>query len=350
MKYQAKWGDRAGDCVEVQHPEDKRFRLVGQIERLWTRKADGLDPSQGNVVLVRPFEGVELGYKSSSIVSKVEESDWKKLVKQIQAKLPNSLKVYHQFSDEFGHVQRTEIGADAPFLLDFERILDQNCRNFQISVDVLDSESGDFFVDNDRDRSRVLKASSLIVQLELFDGKGEAIRDPKSKRPWTDMLKPFVPSESRQFNTRDVGTKQLTPLCSMLSQQLAKNSRTFRLDVSLRLNSDDENPQHPFRADLLKKIKAVNCQRVLEILPGEFPLNISFFFYAVRFRFFFFLRFRPHCFKRSDQNASFHCYLRNVSIKRDCWISDGCVMHFRKACYTRRYRRRRKCSQDLVRT
>lgn len=266
VKYNAKWDDKPGDYVEVVHPSDKRSRVVGQVEYLFTKKADGLYPCQGTVVLVRPFEGLELEFETSSIVKKIDANEWKRLLKQIQEKLPNSLEVYHQYRDENGAVARSIVTADSPFLLEADVIAKEDV---QISVDVLD-ETGAYLLDNDKDKTRVLRTKHLIVKLELFNANGEPIRDPKGKRGWFELLRPYQSNESKQYNT-GASTKQFTPLCTMLSQQLPRNSRAFQLEISLIYdNNKVTDPDNPFHIELLKRIEGIKCRRSFEIMAGIF--------------------------------------------------------------------------------
>ena len=265
VKYQARWDGKPGDVVEVFHPDDRRSRVVGHIEYLCTSKVDGLYPCHGQVVLVRPFEGVEVEYDSASIVRKVEANEWKKMLRQIQERLPNVLQVFHQYRDANDNIVRAEIFKDSVYRLDAELIPKNGT---QISVDVLD-ETGNRLIDNDRDKLRVLLVKELVVKLELFNSNGDPMRDPKSKRSWVELLRPYNPKESSQFNTGE-GTKQFTSLWTMLAQQLPKNSRTFRLDISLVLDSRlPDDAAHPFRTDLVNRIEAIKCSRDFEISAGE---------------------------------------------------------------------------------
>jgi hypothetical protein len=263
IKYNAKWDDKPGDFVEVFHPSDKRSRMVGQIEYLYTKKSDGLYPCHGKLILVRQFEGLELEFETSSIVRRVDGAEWKKLLKQIKEKLPKSLEVYHQYKNDNGDIVRSKVDEETAYRLDAEVV---SRGDIQISVDVLD-ETGAILVENDKDKTRVVQTRKLIVELELFNSHGDKMRDPKSRQPWIERLSPFQVNESRQFNTGS-GTRHFTPLATMLQQYLAKGSNSFQMGISLAYDTKD-GADHPYRTDLLTKIESVKCLRKFEILAGE---------------------------------------------------------------------------------
>jgi hypothetical protein len=263
-KYYAKWAEKPGDFVELFHPDDKRHKLVGQIEYLFTRKVDGLYPSQGGVVLVRPYEGVELEFTCSSIVRKVESSEWKKLRKMMEERLPKTIQVYHQYRDDAGTVQRSVIDDGLPYQIDGEYIARDSV---QISIDVLD-EKGQC-LQSDRDKTRIVQPKHLMVMLQLLDINGNPVRDPRSKKDWQEVLCPFNPNKTEQFNT-GCGTKQFTPLSSMLAQHLPKQSRSFELEISLEYGDDKEaDENHQYRKELMECIEQVKCRRKFEFRAGE---------------------------------------------------------------------------------
>jgi len=266
-KYRAKWGDKPGekpgDFVEVFHPDDKRHRLVGQIEYLFTRKVDGLYPSQGVVVLVRPYEGVELEYKCSSIVRKIESSEWKKLRKMMEERLPKTIQVYHQYRDDTGKVQRSLIKDGLSYQMEGEYIARDSV---QISVDILD-EKGQC-LQSDRDKTRIIQPKYLMVKLQLLDVNGNPVRDPRSKKEWQEVLSPYNFDKAEQFNTGS-GTKQFTQLSTMLAQHLPKQSRSFELEISLDYNDGTEADEDlQFRKELKDCIEHVKCRRKFEFCAG----------------------------------------------------------------------------------
>ena len=264
VKYLAEWDGKQGDAVEVLRAKERSPRLVGVIEYLRTPKEDGLFPRHGVAVLVRPFEGIEHELDCSEIVRKVEPGEWKGLQRQIQEKLPKSLRVYYQYRGENNEPVRIPITGDSPFQINAED-LSKHCA--QISVDVLDGK-GALLINNDKDKTRVLTAEELVVSLELFSSTGDPIRDPKSKRAWTESLGPYNLSKSEQFNTGKA-TKLFTPLLAMLAQHLPKNCRAFRLDISLLLRLGARSKDHAFTVDLEQKIEAIKCERHFEISAGK---------------------------------------------------------------------------------
>ncbi len=268
VKYQAKWNERPGDFVEVFHPDDKRHRLVGQIEYMYTSKVDGLYPNQGFVVLVRPYEGIELEYECSSIVKKVEPAEWKKLRRMIEERLPKTIQVYNQYQEDTGSIQRSIISDGLPYQIDGEFIASGK---LQISVDILD-EKGHCLLQNDKDKTRIVQPKNLLVKLELFDVNGNPVRDPKSKNPWIELLRPYNPDKAEQFNTSSCGTKQFTQLSTMLAQHMPKKSRSFELEISLVHNDDDgtePDEDHQYRKELMNCIEQVKCRRKFEFCAGE---------------------------------------------------------------------------------
>jgi hypothetical protein len=232
------------DFVEVAHPADRRRQAVcGNIRRIWTDRVDGLDPVRGMVQISRPFEHEDRLYDFScaQLLNRVDIRHARKIIEQMQRKLPASLMAFHQRSEG----DRQGIEAGMVYVIRSDEV-----DNFQLSFDVLDVQGQ--LLESGIDRLRVVLPKDIAVKIELWD-ENRPMTEPKSKRNdiWTEVLGPFLNSHSRQYNT-SAGDVNSTALPIMLRR--AQNSRA-RVKAWLVHDGCEELKQHTAPIIMTFKLK-----------------------------------------------------------------------------------------------
>jgi hypothetical protein len=271
-RWEAGGGQEAqeGDAVEVLHPANRGFKgLFGRIERLVT-SADGSRPTKGSVVLARPFEGAVCRRPCSELVRLLTAQEWRAAEQRIRDRLPHDLLLLHYKKKPArdgvrdSELMRRRIADGAVFQLTGEE-----AEVFQLSVEVLDSEKN-VLKYAEWDREQVVQPRHLLVQVDLLDDAGRPVQDPKSKKPWSELVRA---EGDAKYSTAPNAVHNCTPLAGMLKLLTRRRQRAFRLAVSLQDYGEGRDGGHHMRDMLDRHLATVTKTARFEIAAGVSPVG-----------------------------------------------------------------------------